>query len=648
MKKIFKYTYNPDTDKLGEGAFSAVYKATDTALKRTVALKIYKKEETSKYDILTEINKMINVNHKNLINYYDAFLTEDGLQIGVTEYANKGNFEEFLKSDEYLNSENQNKILKKIFLDILTGLKFLHEEKKIVHRDIKPKNILISEKNNIYTAKIADFGTSKILKSDSEAVKSSMMVITWLYAAPEQLNKKKFGINQKISFNLDLWAFGAIIYSTFYGHSHYFESGKEPEQDEVIGAILDTDKTIKFDKIPEPYKTIAKKCLIHKAKNRIQTTDEIIKIIQEYNFLDDTINKIKKLVDFREFDKAIELIKQVQNKKSNDKKNNEQIIQESKQEQENIKIDTEDTQLKNKDEIEKIINENDNSSSIQDNSKFSKKKKIIVFSAILISIILGIISIFAINNYSTKKKYNNFIKIADSLYKNNNYIDAVPYYDSAYTVINETYPTEQKKLCADNYLQFAKDTNYVKFYNICKDNFPTTKDSVDILLNKTGVKDTFFDKRDSTTYTIIKVGKQWWFAENLKFEIYGSLITKKHPGNGRYYSHNVAKKAIPEGWHLPTKQEWDTLINIIPTVSEMKKIGFKIIFDGMYFDGYHDSEFRSFGYYWADTYNYTYEQYYFCRFKNDNIVIEPISSSAKMNVFCVKGNPKPQSPQKNK
>jgi len=82
------------------------------------------------------------------------------------------------------------------------------------------------------------------------------------------------------------------------------------------------------------------------------------------------------------------------------------------------------------------------------------------------------------------------------------------------------------------------------------------------------VYDTMVDLRDNRTYKIVKIGEQTWLAENLKFiPKGGSWCYKGDSTNcdefGRLYRWEVAKRACPKGWHLPTDSEWFKLIQFL-------------------------------------------------------------------------------------
>lgn len=67
------------------------------------------------------------------------------------------------------------------------------------------------------------------------------------------------------------------------------------------------------------------------------------------------------------------------------------------------------------------------------------------------------------------------------------------------------------------------------------------------------------DPRDNKVYATIKIGKQTWMAENMRFAIDGSFDHKENPAHGNLYNWEQAMRVCPKGWHLPSREDWDSL-----------------------------------------------------------------------------------------
>jgi ankyrin repeat protein/serine/threonine protein kinase len=277
VKILDRYSFDPTTDKLGEGGFSTAYKAQDLHRNRTVVLKIYDKQGIQKYDIIHEIQKVEDLVHPNLVRYYDAFYWEvkdfmgmpQKLQVGVMEYINGGQLSDYFRQGLPLST------FEKFIDDIMNGLHALHQE-GIIHLDLKPENIFIQKNDTQLIAKIGDFGLSRLLNTGEIANTSTMSAITGTpdYIAPEQILKRKFGINGGISFNADIWALGVIVLKYFTGKS-WISSTSQAQVIEEIISQLDNGLNLDISQLPEKWQHFVRLCLEPYATKRVKSIPEL-------------------------------------------------------------------------------------------------------------------------------------------------------------------------------------------------------------------------------------------------------------------------------------------------------------------------------------------------------------------------------------
>jgi len=256
-----RYQYNPKTDLIGKGGFSKVFRAKDTSLlDRVVALKVFNSDVAGKYDIITEIKKVIDLDHQNICRYYDveilnntnAMGEEEHIQVGVLEYLDGGDLRTYVK-----NNPGQ---LSKLLIDVLAGLSYLHHQ-GIIHRDLKPANILVKNTPQGPIAKIIDFGISKNIESDNNPT-SSLLLGSVKYMAPEQFVPGQFGINGKIDTNIDLWSFGLMVYEFVTDEEIFDLSGTNGNTAQIMQKILSEEiNETKLKALPYPYGAIVDRCL---------------------------------------------------------------------------------------------------------------------------------------------------------------------------------------------------------------------------------------------------------------------------------------------------------------------------------------------------------------------------------------------------
>ena len=156
--------------QLGKGDFSNVYLVKSKITNKIYAMKEIKAErysnEKQKLEVQKEIKLLENMDHPHVITYFSSF-SENGNFYIITEYINGGSLEDVIKMSKEKGRLVDEKKVWDFLAQILSGLVYLHENRKIIHRDIKPDNILWDKDGNI---KITDFGISAVNREDVEDI----------------------------------------------------------------------------------------------------------------------------------------------------------------------------------------------------------------------------------------------------------------------------------------------------------------------------------------------------------------------------------------------------------------------------------------------------------------------------------------------
>ena len=168
---------------IAEGGMSRVYKARDTNLNRFDAIKVLNEEFAKDEDILERFKKEANavafLSHPNIVNIYNVG-SEDNLNYIVMEYVKGKTLKDVIKRNGPLPNEE---ILSYSF-QIARALEHAHKN-NIIHRDIKPQNVLLTEDKLV---KVTDFGIAK--HSDSATITNSGKIIgSAHYFSPEQIGR---------------------------------------------------------------------------------------------------------------------------------------------------------------------------------------------------------------------------------------------------------------------------------------------------------------------------------------------------------------------------------------------------------------------------------------------------------------------------
>jgi len=247
--------------KIGAGGMADVYKVKDHILGRVVAVKVLKPEYSEDVNFVTkfrtEAQSAAGLEHPNIVNIYDVG-SENGLHFIVMEHVEGITLKTYIEKKGQLSFKEAASIA----IQVARGIEAAHN-KEIIHRDIKPQNIIISTEGKV---KVTDFGIARA--SNSNTISADVMGSVH-YASPEQAR------NGFVDGRSDLYSLGIVMYEMVTGRVPFdgdttVAVALQHLQEEMVGP------SVYAPELPISYEKIVLKCTQKNPDRRYQTIEELL------------------------------------------------------------------------------------------------------------------------------------------------------------------------------------------------------------------------------------------------------------------------------------------------------------------------------------------------------------------------------------
>lgn len=197
-------------EELGRGIVTTVYKAFDPLASRTVAIKMLKKEFQEiprlRKRFLNEARVMAALNHRNILDIYDARVTAEGRLLIVMDYAERGSVRDELMSGTSFGPAE----VRRVGFELADALAYAHEA-GVIHRDVQPSNIFLTRSHGV---RLADFGAAHLeLPGGAQlTVTGETFGTSFVYVAPEQRMDAR-----RADARSDVYGLGATLFNLATG-----------------------------------------------------------------------------------------------------------------------------------------------------------------------------------------------------------------------------------------------------------------------------------------------------------------------------------------------------------------------------------------------------------------------------------------------
>lgn len=256
---------------IGEGGAGVVYEALQLASERVVAIKMLADtdvvDEHSLQRFKREAKTTSALDHPNIVKIFSFGISEDSRPYFVMEFLKGKTLAEVLRSEGTPSVER----LQNIFLELMSALEYAHKQ-GVVHRDIKPGNIMLCVSDNIETAKLLDFGIARKddVSDEHKLTKTGTLVGSPAYMSPEQCK------GQKLDFRSDIYSLGCVMYECVCGKAPFAGENSVNVLMMHINDVVPPIESVRNDlKLPPKLPAIIYSCLEKDPLRRPQSMTEL-------------------------------------------------------------------------------------------------------------------------------------------------------------------------------------------------------------------------------------------------------------------------------------------------------------------------------------------------------------------------------------
>jgi serine/threonine protein kinase len=265
------------TRKIGEGGMGAVYEAQHVLIDKPVAVKVLREKYVDRPEVaqrlVQEARLASSIRHEHIVDITDSGATEDGRTFVVMEHLQGQSLAQLIRGEGGLSEARTLDLARQV----ASALAAAHA-RGIVHRDVKPENVFIVDRNGRDFVKVVDFGISKTMRPgglpSEESLRlthTGMVLGTPLYMSPEQARGE-----DDLDHRIDVYALGVILYECLTGEVPFRASNYLGVIQQVVSSAVTPPRTLRPElRISEAMERVVLKAMAKSRADRYPSMEAL-------------------------------------------------------------------------------------------------------------------------------------------------------------------------------------------------------------------------------------------------------------------------------------------------------------------------------------------------------------------------------------